>query len=182
MTSPLTPIPKQRGFDKQVKIRSYGEAAPCGVAKSYWRGCRCQLCRDANTAYKHRNDGLPSTARLTISQRFDKYEDDSAGPDACHPWTGAIYPNGRGKIQIGGRDGRCVSAARVALALALGLDTDELVLSFTTDLVAAHSCDNSWCVNPRHIVPMSQSDNLLDYCEKFGNTRSKRNGTRVSVP
>ena len=48
--------------------------------------------------------------------------DQSAGPDACWPWTACKRPNGYGAVSWQGRDG---GAHRVAFLLSGGILTDE---------------------------------------------------------
>ncbi len=42
----------------------------------------------------------------------------------------------------------------------------ELYHGDMTNKVARHTCDNTKCVNPKHIVPGSQRDNVMDAIER----------------
>jgi hypothetical protein len=74
----------------------------------------------------------------------------SAGPDACHPWTGARSKDGHGFFK---RDGENY-AARWGYRRFIGpLSKDEIV---------RHTCDNPPCQNPRHWVKGTHLDNSND--------------------
>ena len=81
-----------------------------------------------------------------------------AGPDDCWRWLGGFYTCGYGRVT---RDGKRPGAPRVAYELATGAVLGELL--------ACHSCDNKWCVNPGHIFPGTQKDNMQDWTRKGRN-------------
>lgn len=78
--------------------------------------------------------------------------------DECWLWTGGFGSTGNGY----GRtywNGRMRPATQVSWELHNGA-------SFPTGKFACHSCDNTRCVNPLHIWPGTQSENLRDCVAK----------------
>lgn len=53
-----------------------------------------------------------------------------------------------------GAKGRRVLASRIIL------DIED-----RPDLVARHTCDHNWCINPDHLLAGTQRDNILDAIE-----------------
>lgn len=96
-------------------------------------------------------DELPDTDVARFEARVDR----SAGPDACHPWTGSGDSKGYGTVWIGGGH---VKAHRVAYVLAYGF--------VPAGLVVRHRCDNPPCCNPRHLTIGSVTDNVRDRTER----------------
>ena len=86
----------------------------------------------------------------TIEERFWPKVDRSGGPDACWPWLARRDRQGYGAFAVVGEAKR---AHRVAWELANGRP-------FPADLVADHLCRNTWCVNPDHVEPVTQRENL----------------------
>ena len=70
--------------------------------------------------------------------------------DGCWLWSAGRDPKGYGQFQ---HDGRSRRAHRVAYELAVGPIPDGLVLD--------HLCSNPPCVNPAHLEPVTQRENLL---------------------
>ncbi len=86
-----------------------------------------------------------------IEVRFaEKYT--RRGTTECWPWTGSKDQFGRGYIWY---EGKVTRAPRVAWVLHHGVP-------FPEGKDACHTCDNPGCVNPAHIWPGSESDNLRD--------------------
>lgn len=97
----------------------------------------------------------------------------SVRPDECWNWTGAKDPNGYGRIQVmtNGKWGTQL-AHRVASQLLKGAPPKELGL--------CHSCDNPSCVNPAHLSPGTQLDNMSD-AKRRQRVRNSTNGHLESL-
>lgn len=76
-------------------------------------------------------------------------------PSGCHIWTGGLNAQGYGMIRMGAKHRR---AHRLAWEAANGPIPEGLGLM--------HSCDVRCCVNPNHLTPAAQADNLKDMFAK----------------
>jgi hypothetical protein len=74
-------------------------------------------------------------------------------PSGCIEWTGYIDRHGYGRFGPGGRDGGKVSAHRWSYEHNVGPIPD----GFQID----HLCRNRKCVNPDHLEPVTQRENIL---------------------
>jgi hypothetical protein len=72
------------------------------------------------------------------------------GETECWLWTGAINRNGYGRFVVGVKDTRV--AHRVAY--------EALVAPIATGLQLDHLCRTRRCVNPAHVEPVTQAENL----------------------
>lgn len=70
-------------------------------------------------------------------------------PNECWPWLGYRVPLGYGVI---GRNKKLVSAHRLAYRLLRGPIPDDRVID--------HLCRNRACCNPRHMEPVTSSENV----------------------
>lgn len=92
-------------------------------------------------------DWKPGTPRPWPERFWEKV--DRRGDDECWPWLAYINDGGYGNIMIDGRPHR---AHRVAYELLIGPIPEKLV----TD----HLCRNRWCVNPWHLEPVTNEENI----------------------
>ncbi len=86
----------------------------------------------------------------------------SSNIDACWPWR--AYRNTRGYGMFGTSSYVVHLANRVAYAISKGTTPG--------DVFILHRCDNPACVNPKHLFPGNQKDNMSD---------AKLKGRRASV-
>ena len=110
---------------------------------------------------------------------------DRSNPDGCWLWTATCYPNGYGQFRIGSQiDGtrRTVLAHRFAYEQLVGPIPEGLTL----DHVETRGCISKACVNPAHLEPVMQVENvrrwavLITYCPHGhpydeANTRIRKN-------
>jgi hypothetical protein len=100
---------------------------------------------------------------VTFEQRFwAKVE--VGEPDECWPWVGARNSDGYGVI-------RTEDGLRLAHRVSVILDGRD-----PTGAVAKHSCDTTYCVNPRHLAVGTQAENMRECAERGRNNRGSRNG------
>lgn len=128
--------------------------------------------------------------RSTLVERLEANVDRSGGPDACHPFTGALTEQGYARMYRG--PGLPIIYAHVAAWVAVnGPVPDGLVL----DHVAARGCTMRHCCNVAHLEHVTQRENLLrgdgfvgrnarkTHCKNghrfdWQNTRTGRSGRR----
>jgi hypothetical protein len=122
-----------------------------------------QLCDRHYRRYLQSGDpavtGRPDLGK-TLEQRFwEKVSKDGPVPahrpelGACWPWTMSLNPAGYGQfIIMRGKRGHPRGAHRVAWELTHGLIPDDLDLD--------HLCRNRLCVNPAHLEPVTNEENI----------------------
>ena len=84
---------------------------------------------------------------ITVSDRY--WEKVKIKPGGCWLWIGAKV-NGYGYFRL---DGKAKRAHRVSYEFLIGPIPDRLGLD--------HLCRNKSCVNPTHLEPVTQAENLL---------------------
>lgn len=125
----------------------------CGAAIPWWKNdrkgayakrrfCsnRCRLT-DASSAH---NQELRFMRKVQIGRDGD-----------CWRWIGAFVPNGYGYFSL---NRRVMHAHRAAFMLFRG--------PIPAGLNICHQCDNQWCVNPEHLWPGTQKENIADCIAK----------------
>jgi hypothetical protein len=109
-------------------------------------------------------------------EQFWSRVDQSGGPLACWPWSGAVAGNGYGFARI---DMAGERRSRGAHVIALYLVKGQLS-GHGSGLVARHGCDNPICCNPDHLSLGTVRDNSRDASErgllKGGSALGEANG------
>lgn len=75
---------------------------------------------------------------------------DKRGPDECWPWRGRLNEAGYGRYAT---RSLCMRAHRLAYTLLVG--------PIPAGLQIDHLCRNRACVNPAHLEPVTQRENIL---------------------
>jgi hypothetical protein len=91
---------------------------------------------------------------VTVLERFMAKVVWNGGEDECWIWEGSVSPNGYGEFWL---DGVKQFAHRVAYKLFVGPIPEGLQV----DHVRERGCVNRNCVNPAHLEPVAQRENLL---------------------
>jgi len=100
--------------------------------------------------------------------RYWEKVDQSAGPDACWPWTGARLADGYGRFWF---QGKFVRATRWGYKNMIGSLPDHLHI--------LHRCDNPPCMNPEHWFVGTNADNQADKVAKGRQARGLKQGAHT---
>lgn len=99
-----------------------------------------------------------------LPKRFRKFINDTGG---CWLWTGRLVTNGYARVYV---DGRTIAAHKHIWTLFNG--------AWPENMVGDHLCGVRHCVNPEHIEPTTQSENIR---RAVGRTHCKSGHERVNV-
>lgn len=99
-----------------------------------------------------------------LPRRFQKYINDTGD---CWLWTGRLVTNGYARVYV---DGRTIAAHKHIWTLFNG--------DWPEGMVGDHLCMVKHCVNPEHIEPTTQSENIR---RAVGKTHCKNGHERVSL-
>lgn len=128
--------------------------------------CRCGCGRPTNIAKKTnrklghvRGQPLPyltghagaAASRRSLLERFEEKVDRTSKEEHWF-WTGSKMVNGYGKIGVGGKYGGWKLAHRIAWELYRGPIPEGLTID--------HLCRIRHCVNPQHLEPVTNAENL----------------------
>jgi len=115
---------------------------------------RCGQC--GQFAHDGKPCGRAGRKPRPLMDRLWEKVDQSAGPDACWPWTASRQPGGYGVIDK-------QSVTRILMGLEKG-----------DPRVVRHTCDSPPCCNPAHLVIGSVHDNHRDMVERGRSARDEK--------
>jgi len=150
---------------------------PCSHGRSNCRACYMRSYRARpDRGERHRQEvaaysRLRPEVNLLASRRYyakkraakspkPSFEDrfwarvDKNGESGCWLWTGSVRTFGYGQVE---RNGQALRAHRVSWELMIGAPVPPLLM---------HTCDLPRCVNPAHLRPGTQRDNIHDMITK----------------
>jgi len=138
-----------------------GTCSVCGGEGRVIRG----WCSAHYQRWRKYGDPLPLIPKQITGNdraRFESYVDRSGGPDACHPWTGALTNDGYGGMGVKG-------SARHAHKFGWELDNEPVPPGADLDhechnravldgTCQAGACPHRRCCNNRHLVPRTRKE------------------------
>lgn len=105
-----------------------------------------------------------------IARRFFKHIVIPADPTMCWLWQGKRFPNGYGMFT---RIRKTLLAHRFSYELHVG--------PIPKGLLIRHRCDNRPCVNPQHLLPGTQAQNIRDAVERGRMPHGERSTTKLTT-
>ena len=126
----------------------------CGKVVKGFGYCNMHYLRFKRTGSSEGGSG----SHMSPEERFAHYVNKQAD-GGCWEWMGTSYPNGYGRMFLGGRGGKFVSAHRYSCEQHHGPAP-------FADAHVMHKCDNRICVNPDHFAWCAASENIQDAYNK----------------
>ena len=150
-------------FKGLIKPEVTALCAKCGTPYIVKRGARfcSDPCRRRSQSAINMGKGLRD-----FWDRVERCEHEWPCSYCCALWTGAFYETGYGEIVV--RKKR-TTTHRVAWELWNGRPVPE-------GLVVAHYCHRRACVNPLHIRPVTQAENVEDSIRDWRHAFGERQG------
>ena len=112
-----------------------------------------------STGKQCKNRGKNKVGRKTLEERFISYlPDNYQHPDminSCWNWQGGLNADNYG---VTFNNGKSIGSHRISYMLFKG--------TINQGLVIMHTCDNPQCINPKHLLLGTQSDNMKDMVKK----------------
>src|SRR4051812_35617659 len=117
-------------------------------------------------SYETVSEALARLGMTSLADRFWR-KVDKRGPDECWIWKGHKSSRGYGRISLHHHGLGNYQAHRLSWELANAKP-------LPGHLRACHSCDNPLCVNPAHLWPGTDADNVRDRDKKGRNGNSNK--------
>lgn len=114
-------------------------------------------CTLAPTAIRKAFAGILGARRVAPPKGYDLV-------DPCLIWQGPLSASGYARVNHMGREYR---VARLMLRF----------MGAPPDAVAAHACDRPACVQPNHVWPKSQQENMADMVRRNRQARGEASGS-----
>lgn len=137
---------------------------PHGYSR-YANGCRCDVCRQAATAYRRdlaarKKLSQPVRVKPSVSERLRARLAPCPDPDCeCLVWTGSVDANGYGRIQAKTLSGKWRN--RPVHQVAWEAENGPIPYGLTIDHVRARGCHHRHCANVAHLEPVTQRENTM---------------------
>ena len=131
----------------------------CAIESCNAPVCSRGLCsKHYRSVLRHGSIDGRKCVRGSLEERFLYRIEKLVGVDGCWEWPGALTGKGYGVIQEGSAGSKLLLAHRVSYQVLNGDIPDGMLVM--------HTCDNTTCVNPDHLVLGTHSDNALDAVAK----------------